>query len=104
MAHKKSSNHIIYKLSNTITGEIYVGLTIAKHGRNYIRSVRGRFNRHVCRANRESKDWNLCNSLRTYGRQSFTYDVLDVIRTKQVAHQVELAYIKSLNPHLNSTL
>ena len=104
MSKKKSSNHIIYKLQNEKTGEIYVGLTIAKHGRNYMRTIRGRFNRHVCRANTQNFNWALCNSLRKYGKESFTYDLLDVIRTKQVAHQVELAYIKSLNPRLNSTL
>jgi len=103
MTHKANSNQVIYKLTNRVTGEFYVGLTVAAFGKDFLRAARARFNRHVCRARRENKQWALCLSIRKYGRPSFEVSVIDVIRTKQVAHQVEIAYINSLQPQLNST-
>ena len=86
-----NKKHIIYKLENRVTGEIYGGLTDPKYGKNYLKCIKGRFNRHVCRARGEAKNWALCRSIRQYGREAFTLSLLDVNKTKLVGHQLELA-------------
>jgi hypothetical protein len=60
-------NHAIYELFCEVTGESYIGITVVSG--TALSSVRGRFNRHLSRANTESKNWNLCEALRTYGRE-----------------------------------
>jgi len=92
-------NHIIYALL-CVNGESYIGLTVSAG--TAISSVRGRFNRHLSRAKTESKDWNLCNALRIYGREGFTTQVLEVVRGKPAAHARERELIAAYTPTLNS--
>ena len=50
----------------------------------------------------ESKDWKLCESLRKYGREGFTPYLLEVVRGKAEAHEVERKLIRQLKPRLNT--
>ena len=50
----------------------------------------------------ETKGWALCENLRTYGAESFTFGVLEVIRGKSQAHARETEIINSVRPALNT--
>ena len=93
-------NHAIYELFCEVTGQSYIGITVVDG--TALSSVRGRFNRHLSRANTESKNWNLCEALRTYGREGFTPYLLEVVRGKTAAHARERELIAVMQPALNS--
>ena len=93
-------NHAIYELFCEVTGESYIGITVVDG--TALSSVRGRFNRHLSRANTESKNWNLCTALRTYGREGFTPYLLEVVRGKTAAHARERELIAIMQPTLNT--
>lgn len=93
-------NHAIYELYCDATGESYIGVTVVDG--TALRSVRGRFNRHVSRARTESKDWRLCEALREHGRDGFTPYLLEVVRGKAAAHRRERELIRELRPRLNT--
>lgn len=93
-------NHAIYELYCEVTGESYIGITVVDG--SALSSVRGRFNRHLSRANTESKNWNLCEALRTYGREGFTPYLLEVVRGKTAAHARERELIAEMQPALNT--
>ena len=82
------------------TGDSYVGLTVA-NGAAYLRSVKVRVQKHLSRAKRENKDWNLYSFLRENEDVSITYEVLEVVRGRKPAHQRERELISELNPPLN---
>ncbi len=93
-------NHAIYELFCEVTGESYIGITVVDG--TALSSVRGRFNRHLSRANTESKNWNLCTALRTHGREGFTPYLLEVVRGKTAAHARERELIAVMQPALNT--
>jgi len=102
MIRKKRSdrNHVIYRMEMD-TGDSYVGLTVAD-GAAYLRSVKVRVQKHLSRAKRENKDWNLYSFLRENEDVSITYEVLEVVRGRKPAHQRERELISELNPTLNT--
>lgn len=95
-------NHLIYLINNTETGEQYIGLTALSFKGNVRKTLHRRMQKHLQRARAENKDWGLCESLRTYGPEKFTYSLMDVVRGKKQAHIVETALIKEHNPALNT--
>lgn len=107
MENKKASrkrrvdrNHCIYELFCEATKQSYIGITVVSG--TALSSVRGRFNRHLSRANTESKDWNLCVALRKHGREGFTPYLLEVVRGKTAAHARERELIAEMKPRLNT--
>lgn len=97
---RSDRKHAIYELFCEVTGESYIGVTVVSG--TALRSVRGRFNRHLSRAKTETKDWNLCEALRTYGREGFTPYLLEVVRGKAEAHARERELTALLQPALNT--
>ncbi len=97
---RSDRNHAIYELYCEVTGESYIGLTVVNG--TALASVRGRFNRHLSRANTESKEWNLCEALRKYGREGFTPYLLEVVRGKTAAHARERELTAEMQPALNT--
>jgi hypothetical protein len=83
------------------TGDSYVGLTVAD-GAAYLRSVKVRVQKHMSRARKEDKSWNLYSFLRENEDVSITYEVLEVVRGRKPAHQRERELISELNPTLNT--
>lgn len=94
-------NHIIYRLTNTETGEFYVGITVIT-GKAVKKSLDERWKRHVQRALNESRDWKLCVAIRTAGPEKFKREVLKIVRGKPVAHREERELIRTLQPALNT--
>jgi len=100
---RSDRTHLIYQLTNEITGEIYIGVTVVT-GKAYNRSLNERWKRHVSRATHETKCWSICESIRTHGDRVFRKQILEKIRGKAQAHKRETELIHLLRPSLNSTL
>lgn len=100
---KKRSDrtHAIYRLSNTATGEIYIGLTVCG-GVSPKKAVEGRFQRHVTRALTQAKEWTLCKAIRAHGAAAFKVDVIETVRGKAAAHARERQITKELGATLNT--
>jgi len=102
MLRKRRSdrNHIIYVITNTVTGEQYVGLT--QKNSTVKKSLHVRIRKHVQRAFAENKDWALYNNIRKYGTSAFNYGAVEIVRGKAQAHQRELELLKQFCPKLNT--
>lgn len=97
---RSDRNHAIYAVTNNVTGEQYVGITVTAKGVHT--ALRVRIQKHVRRALTENKDWALCKSIREHGPENFCYGLLEVVRGKKEAHQRELEIIRAHNPALNT--
>jgi hypothetical protein len=98
---RNDRRHAIYCIVNILTGEKYIGLTVTK-GAAVKRSVKVRFQKHVSRAKKESKDWAFCEAIRFWGKECFEPQVMEVIRGRKPAHARERELIKIHNPELNT--
>ena len=85
---RNDRNHIVYVVQNVVTNEAYVGIA-ACVDRSGKETLAARWSRHVGRALNQNKNWNLCESIRRYGRDAFVPMILDVVRGKSAAHQME---------------
>lgn len=95
-------NHIIYVITNRVTGEQYIGLTVLGYQGSIKRTLHRRMQKHVQRALAEGKVWSLSLALREHGAESFDYGLVEVVRGKREAHARETALIKAHNPALNT--
>ena len=97
---RNDRNHVIYAITNTVTQEQYIGLTVAQGGLR--KALKVRMQKHAQRARVENKNWGLCENLRKYGPESFVYGALCIVRGKKAAHAVELEMIRKHVPTLNT--
>ena len=97
---RQDTRHAVYVITNVVTGEQYVGITVV--GQKVQRALRVRMQKHVRRAVTENKPWFLCNSLREYGPEAHTYGVLEFVRGRKPAHARERELIREYQPALNS--
>jgi hypothetical protein len=97
---RQDTNHAVYCITNTVTGEQYIGITVC--GSSVRRALKVRIQKHVRRAVTENKDWNLCKSIRDYGSEAHTYGLVEIIRGRKPAHARERELIRTYNPALNS--
>ena len=98
---RSDRNHVIYQVTCVDTGDNYIGLTVAQ-GHAFLRSVKVRWQKHVSRAMKEDKQWSFCNALRDHVDAEWRYEVLEVVRGRKPAHQVERQYIADFEPTLNT--
>ena len=101
---RSDRNHIIYLITNCVSGKQYIGVTVAS-GRAFLRSAKVRLQKHFSRARVESKDWTLYRDMNKYiDELEVTYEisVLDVVRGKTAAHNRELELIRTYKPKLNT--
>jgi len=99
-AKRIDRNHVIYRITCTVTGETYIGLTASK-GRAYLGSAKRRLSRHISQARTENRSMTLHDRIRLHGADQFIIEVLDVVRGKPQAHEAEIALIRLHNPPLN---
>lgn len=99
---KKRSDrtHIIYELR--VNGHNYIGVT-AKTESTINKSVLARAAKHFYRAKTESKNWLLCQALRTLNDKSeIEVYVHETLRGKAAAHKREVELRRQLCPTLNT--
>ena len=99
---RKDRNHIIYEIVNTLTGKSYLGVTTAI-GRRINYSVVLRFQKHCSRARKENKQWALYIDMRENDKSVYELFIVDVVRGKALAHEIETKLLKKYNYELNST-
>lgn len=92
-------NHIVYSL--TIGKREYIGVTYVEN-RSPTKSLERRFRKHVQRAYAENKGWKLCEAIRKYGPDAFELEVIQVVRGKAAAHEIERDLIRIRKPKLNT--
>ena len=98
---RNDRNYVLYQIVAEDTGDNYIGLTVAT-GRAFLRSVKVRVQKHMSRAKREDKDWALCEFIRQNPDAALTYEVLDVVRGRKRAYEIERQYIEEFQPTLNT--
>jgi hypothetical protein len=59
-----------------------------------------RLQKHQSRAKCENKSWAFCEALRV--AEDVEYEVLEVVRGRKAAYQLERDYIRQYNPELNT--
>jgi len=95
-------NHVIYEIVNTSTGASYLGITAAI-GRRFHYSAHLRFLKHQSRARKENKQWALYIDMRENDPNVYELFIVDVVRGKALAHQIEVKLLKKYQYELNST-
>jgi group I intron endonuclease len=93
--------HLIYVLTNQVTGEKYVGMAVCVD-RSGKETLAARWCRHVGRAKLQNKSWKLCESIRKYGAEAFTQEILEFVRGKAEAHERETMLRKTGQFKLNT--
>lgn len=93
-------NHAIYVITNVLTEQQYIGVTVCSGSMK--KALKVRMQKHVRRALTENKDWALCKSIREFGAEAFTYGLVETLRGKAVAHTRERELTKMFNPALNT--
>ena len=97
---RQDTRHVVYCITNTVTGEQYVGITVC--GQQVRRALKIRMQKHVRRAVTENRTWALCASIREHGADSHTYGVLEFVRGRKPAHARERELIRAHAPALNT--
>ena len=97
---RQDTKHVVYVITNTVTQEQYIGITVC--GQQVRKALKVRMQKHVRRAVTENKNWALCVSLREYGPENHTYGVLEFVRGRKPAHAIERDIINNDVPELNT--
>lgn len=97
---RQDTKHAVYVITNTVTQEQYVGITVC--GQQVRKALKVRMQKHIRRALTENKDWGLCESIRAHGVAAFTYGVLEFVRGRKPAHARERELIREYAPALNT--
>jgi hypothetical protein len=97
---RQDTKHVVYVITNIITNEQYIGITVC--GQQVRRALRVRIQKHVRRAVTENKTWALCHSIREYGVDAHDYGVVEFVRGRKPAHARERELIRQFNPTLNT--
>lgn len=97
---REDRNHIIYEIRGS--QGVYIGVT-AKTETTVLKSLRSRAAKHWYRAQREHKDWMICQFLRTLNsRDEIDIRPRELIRGKAAAHQRERELIRVERPFYNT--
>jgi len=97
---RQDSNHAVYTITNLVTGDYYIGITVCSGGIK--RALKVRFQKHVRRAVTEEKVWALCNSIREYGAEMHAVEFVEKVRGRKPAHARERELIREYAPALNT--
>ena len=97
---RQDSNHAVYTITNLVTGEYYIGITVCSG--SIKQALKVRMQKHVRRAVTEGKVWALCNSIRTYGAEQHVIEFVEKIRGRKPAHARERELIREYAPALNT--
>ena len=99
---RNDRNHVLYEIVNTSNGKSYLGITAAI-GRRFHYSAKLRLQKHFSRARKENKQWALYIDMRENDESVYELFIVDIVRGKALAHQIETQLLKELQYELNST-
>jgi group I intron endonuclease len=95
MKGDKNRPTVVYKVTNTISGKCYIGVTTA--------NIRRRFSEHWCHAHTKPGNGAFYRALRKYPRDIFTIEELKRCESANEALAEEVRFVKEINPEYNST-
>lgn len=98
---RQDTTHYVYVITNTYTGDQYIGITVKNYSTIY-RTLKRRVQKHVQRALTENKNWALCEAIRTWGVEAFSFGFVEAIRGRKPAYQRERQLLAAYNPVLNT--
>ena len=99
---RNDRNHVLYEIVNTSNGKSYLGITAAI-GRRFHYSAKLRLQKHFSRARKENKQWALYIDMRENDESVYELFIVDIVRGKALAHQIETQLLKEFEYELNST-
>jgi len=83
----------IYKVTCDITQDFYIG---------YSSQIQARYNAYLTGAvNNAPINRNLLNAMIEYGKENFTFEIIEQVYDKSLLEQREIYWIKKLNPPYN---
>ena len=86
----KKTKMIVYKITNTITGEMYIGKTQ--------KGIKRRFSQHLRNAQKGSKDCPfLYNAIRKYGIENFIIEIVNFCKDTETLNKQEKFWIQKLD-------
>jgi hypothetical protein len=93
-------NHAVYQL--TIGKQHYIGVTVVSG--SVTKGLWARLSKHWYRRNDPAREhWNLYKALRKLqSREEVVMEVLQIVRGKVQAHELEREIIRKLKPKLNT--
>jgi hypothetical protein len=97
---RQDTRHAVYCITNTATGDQYIGITVC--GGQVKQALKVRIQKHIRRALTENKAWALCRSIREHGPEAHTYSLIEIVRGRKPAHARERELIAELAPALNT--
>lgn len=97
---RQDTKHVVYVITNTVTAEQYIGITVC--GQQVRKALKVRMQKHIRRALTEGKNWGLCQSIREHGVAAFTYGIVEFVRGRKPAHARERELIRECAPALNT--
>lgn len=80
---------IIYKVTNTMNGMVYIGQTK--------RSLDTRWKSHCSCVNSKISSFKLQKAIKEFGKESFRVEQIDTAETKEEANEKEVFWIKHFN-------
>jgi group I intron endonuclease len=84
----KERNYLIYKVTNTVDGSVYIGATTKK--------IEERKKDHIYKSNNEYRN-DFHEAISTYGAEAFTWEQEDTAETIDILAQKEKEYIYTYN-------
>lgn len=86
---------VIYKITNIVTQDFYIGKTI--------NSLKRRMYQHIYDAFSKNSQTHLHRSIRKYGTENFSIEIIDTVDSYQLLNEKEIYWIQKLSPKYNMT-
>ena len=94
--YRSNRNVVIYQVTLKQSGQRYIGKTVAIK-RAFKKSMKERFKGHVDHATK-GRSCTMAEAIRRLGEESFSLELLEVVRGREAATQREKQLIKTLDP------
>lgn len=94
--YRSNRNVVIYQLTLKQSGQRYIGKTVANK-RAFKQSMKDRFKGHVDAA-LKGRSCTMAEAIRRFGEESFSLELLEVVRGREAAKEREKQFIKNLDP------
>lgn len=92
-ATKSNKQYLVYKLTNTINGKAYIGITS--------RDESFRWSEHKVRAKQGLRGSRLYDAIRKYGPDAFSREVIATASTEDESRELERRYIQEFDTYEN---
>jgi len=85
---------IIYRITNKLTDDFYIGKT---------KNHKDRFYKHKYNAKQNKSQTHLYRAMRKYGEENFEFSILEEVGSSEILNEREIIWIEKLKPTYNMT-